>query len=344
MRIKSFDIPQADRLESVVQVIINVAVGAKTDLQIIKNIPYLTTDRQGRYYRKAAEILGFITNNRNISKLTEKGIDFLKNPSINNPILISAVLNIDVIQRLLPYMELHEEGLTRNEIENYLASIVSENIGASMLARRLMTILSWLETIKVLIQKGKYYFLVNKFTDNLPILELKDIEQPILPTSGDLQEYKIVQDRTKKAEDIITIYKNQATLDRAVKAHIRLVNLVAQRIINTGRLPKSNQLIDLAVNIEKDFIFEMKSSDENNVRDQVRKGLSQLYEYRYIQNKPNAILVLALEKPVNKTNKWMIDYLENDRDVLLVWDGSDELYSTPETKSKLKFLKTIAVN
>lgn len=159
-----------------------------------------------------------------------------------------------------------------------------------------------------------------------------------------LQEYKIVQDRTKKAKDIITIYKNQATLDRAVQAHLRLVNLVAQKIIDIGILPKSNQLIDLAVNLGDDFIFEMKSSNENNVRDQVRKGLSQLYEYRYIQNKPNANLVLVLEKPISATNKWMIDYLENDRDVLLVWDGSDKLYSTPKTKAKLEFLKTIAVH
>ena len=344
MRIKSFDVPQADRLESVVQVVINVGTGAKTDVQIIKNIQYLSTDRQGRYYRKAAEILGFITNNRNISKLTEKGIEFLKNPSINNPILISAVLNIDVIQRLIPYMEIHKNGLTRNEIVTYLASIVSEHIGASMLPRRVMTILSWLETIGVLEERGIYYLLVNKFTKNMQVLELKEVEQPILPISGDLQEYKIVQDRTKNAADIVTIYKDQAALDRSAKAHRKLVNLVAKRIIEVGRLPKSNQLIDLAVNIEKDFIFEMKSSNENNVRDQARKGLSQLYEYRYIQNKPNATLVLVLEKPISKTNKWMIDYLENDRDVLLVWDGNNELFSTPATKEKLEFLETIAVN
>ncbi len=101
---------------------------------------------------------------------------------------------------------------------------------------------------------------------------------------------------------------------------------------------------DLAANIDGDFIFEMKSSNEDNVRDQVRKGLSQLYEYLYLQNKPKATLVLVLEKPINATNKWMIDYLENDRDVLLVWDGSDKLYSTSETKAKLEFLKTIAVH
>ena len=135
MRIKSFDIPQADRLESVVQLIINVGSGAKTDLQIIKSIPYLTTDRQGRYYRKAAEILGFITNRRNSAEITEKGLSFLKNPSVNNPILISSILSIEVIQRLLPYMELHKEGLTKKEIEYYLASIMKikeakENISA----------------------------------------------------------------------------------------------------------------------------------------------------------------------------------------------------------------------
>lgn len=241
-------------------------------------------------------------------------------------------------------MELHKEGLTKREIQNYLASIVSESIGISMIPRRVMTILSWLKTINAVEQKDNHYFLVNKFTKNLPIFDVKDVEQPILPVSGDLQEYKIVQDRVQNAQDIITIYKDQAALDRSVQSHIRLVNLVAKQLIDVGSLPKSNQLIDLAVNINGDFIFEMKSSNESNVRDQVRKGLSQLYEYRYLQNKPNATLVLVLEKPISTTNKWMIDYLENDRDVLLVWDGSDKLYSTPDTKAKLEFLKTIAVN
>ena len=241
-------------------------------------------------------------------------------------------------------MELHKEGLTKKEIEDYLASIVSDQIGISMIPRRVMTVLSWLKTINALEEKGEHYFLVNKFTKNLPIFDLKDVEQPILPVSGDLHEYKIVQDRAKQAQSIITIYKDQAALDRSVQAHLKLVNLVAQKLIDIGSLPKSNQLIDVAVNIDGDFIFEMKSSNENNVRDQVRKGLSQLYEYRYLQNKPEATLVLVLEKPISITNKGMIDYLENDRDVLLVWDGSDKLYSTPETKAKLEFLKTIAVN
>ena len=184
MRIESFDIPQADRLESVVQVIVNIGAGAKADFQIIKNIPYLTVDRQGRYYRKAAEILGFITNKRNNAEITEKGLTFLKNPSINNPILISSVLNIEVIQRLLPYLELHKEGLTKKEIEKYLTSIVSDHIGTSMIHRRIMTVLSWLRTINVLEQKGEHYFVVNKFIKNMPIFDLIDIEQPILPASG----------------------------------------------------------------------------------------------------------------------------------------------------------------
>lgn len=251
---------------------------------------------------------------------------------------------IEIIQRLLPYTELHKEGLTKKEIEYYLASIVSDHIGISMIPRRVMTVLSWLKTINALEQKGEYYFMVNKFTENLPIFDLKNVEQPILPISGDLQEYKIVQDKAQNAPDIITIYKDQAALDRSVQAHLKLVNLVAQKLIDIGSLPKSNQLIDLAININGDFIFEIKSFNENNVRDQVRKGLSQLYEYRYLQNKPKATLVLVLEKPISKSNKWMIDYLENDRDVLLVWDGSDKLYSTAETKAKLEFLETIAVN
>src|SRR6266496_3451315 len=332
MRVRSFDIPQADRLESVVQVIINVGNGARTDVQIIQNIPDLTTDRQGRYYRRAAEILGFITNQNNYAQITPKGTEFIRNPTLTNPLFIASVLSIEVIQRLLPYIELYPNGLTKRQIENYLASIVSRNLGPTMLPRRVMTILSWLKTLRVIEQRDNRYYSINEFTQNLPIVEFDNIEQPILPTSGDLNEYQIVQERTREANEEVAYYRNEALHERARTSHIRLVNLVAQRIIDAGGIPKKNPLIDLAVNLEDNFIFEMKSTTDNNVRGQIRKGLSQLYEYRYLQNKPNANLVLVVENPLNTTSRWMLDYMESDREVLMIWDGNNQLYGSNETR------------
>ena len=118
-----------------------------------------------------------------------------------------------------------------------------------------------------------------------------------------------------------------------------LVNLVAQRIRENGGVPKSNQLIDLAVRLDREYIFEMKSTDNDNIRAQVRKGMSQLYEYRYLQNLPEANLILVLEKPLEANNSWMLEYLEIDRGINLVWDGNNELFGSEKTRTDLKFLR-----
>lgn len=82
----------------------------------------------------------------------------------------------------------------------------------------------------------------------------------------------------------------------------------------------------------------MKSTTEDNPHSQIRRGLSQLYEYRYIQNVKAAKLVLVIENPLPKQNQWMEDYLVNDRGVLLVWDGNGKFNCSPKTREQLGFL------
>src|SRR4051812_2835917 len=124
MRIQSKDLPQADRIESVVLATAAVANGASTDLEIANQVHGIEgDDRQGRYYRRAAEILGFITNNHNNAQITAKGIEIASNPILTNPTLLASVLNLNLYQKLIPFLELHPEGLTRQQIINYLESI-----------------------------------------------------------------------------------------------------------------------------------------------------------------------------------------------------------------------------
>jgi len=66
---------------------------------------------------------------------------------------------------------------------------------------------------------------------------------------------------------------------------------------------------------------------------------SQLYEYRYLQNKAGAKLVLVLEKPLPRKEQWMIDYLENDREINVIWDGDGQLHGTDFAQKALKFLR-----
>lgn len=339
MKIQSNDLPQADRIESVVVATFAIANGARTDIQIANQVPGIEgDDRQGRYYRRAAEILGFITNVRNNATITPKGQLIANNPTLTNPTVIASVLNLNLYQKLLPYIELHPEGLTRQQIIDYLQLISVANIGPTMIPRRISTILAWIRTLGVIEQVGERYRIANAIIPSIPLINLIDIEQPVLPATGGLQEYETVEQRISSARDIITIYKNQARLDRANNSHIELVNLVAERIRGAGAIPKSNQFIDLAATLQQDYIFEMKSTTEDNVKAQVRKGISQLYEYRYLENKPDANLILVVERPLTGDNTWMIDYMENDRNIHLVWDGNNNLYGTERTRQQLGFL------
>ncbi len=124
------------------------------------------------------------------------------------------------------------------------------------------------------------------------------------------------------------MYRNDAIQDRTRVSYRNLINITAERISAAGGIPKSNDLIDLAVNLDNDFIFEMKSTTDDNVRSQIRKGVSQLYEYKYLQNKPDANLVLVVERPLNVVTQWMHEYLEQDRDILLLGDGDNRLFGS----------------
>lgn len=75
------------------------------------------------------------------------------------------------------------------------------------------------------------------------------------------------------------------------------------------------------------FIFEIKSSDALIIVDQVRKAVSQLYEYRYRyyssgQIRKNAVLVIVLQQSPDD-HLWLKDYLLFDRHIAVCWLTED---------------------
>jgi len=337
MPIGSSDIPQADNIEDVVLTVESVAQGARTYQEIATFINKV--GRQGRYYRKAAEILGLIhPSGKNNSLLTRRGRAFIRsNEQVRRRILIESVLGSQIIRRLVPYLELHPEGLTRENVVRFLSQL-TPHIGDSMLPRRVSTIISWLTSLNIIAEiDGRY--VLGESTRDIRILEFTNNDELIIPIMGELGEYNIVQQRAAQARSSIVIQQNQVAMERANNAHKSLVDLVAARIRNAGAIPRSNQLIDLATRYNsQSFIFEMKSTTQKNIRDQIRKGMSQLYEYRYLQNNPNAILVLVIDNPLPRENVWMRDYLNGDRQIYFLWDGKGSLFSTTEVKTELNFL------
>jgi hypothetical protein len=337
LRINSNDIPQADLLEDVLKTVIAVSQGRRSFQDIASYINKV--DRQGRYYRRAAELLGLIKNRANTSVLTGLGEEFVRtNATFQNTILIQKILSIRIFQRLIAFFEMHPEGISRNEIIVYLGNVTSVT-KPTMLRRRVVSLLSWLSALNIIEERNQRYKLKGTVTRQIPLLEFTEPDEPILPRTSNLGEYKTVDERASSAKREITIYRDQAKLDRADNAHRQLVNLVADRVRRKGSLPRSNVYIDLAARIDEgDYIFEMKSITEDNAKGQVRMGISQLYEYRYLQNIPDANLVLVLENNLPPSVRWMNDYLESDRNIMLVWDGNNRLYARESTKNRLDFL------
>lgn len=156
------------------------------------------------------------------------------------------------------------------------------------------------------------------------------------PVAYDLREreiYAAVPSRStpsiEYADPEVTKIKRQ----RRNLLHKILVDQMDQRLRSMGAAPMDSPHIDLFANIPQDgsFLFEMKSGGENFL-DQIRKGISQLYEYRFrYGNSLGQDVNLCLVTPAEpSTPSWLIEYVCIDRDINLCWFESDGSLRYPE--------------
>lgn len=337
--ISTREIPQANSLENVVDVVEFVAGGYDSYQLIAKKLGL--TERQGRYYRLAAELLGFIRNIRrqNVSTLTDLGRDFLAaDTSERRQILLMQVLRIPIVQAILGMLVASDGSAIQEEISGALLKVVTDST-RSMVRRRLQTILSWLETLGIVTRSARITRLVN-LPSSIEKLNIEDLRVPVLPRVIDAKYFERVSDRTASLGNRIKREVHTAKRERKVVKHEELRRNLAKKIRECGYVPTSNPYIDLAARIkDKNFLIEVKTSD-GNVHNQIRKCLCQLYEYRYIQCLPDAKLILLIEKPFTERNAWMLNYLERDRGIYVVWNGeNDSLFTTEKGARELPFMK-----
>jgi hypothetical protein len=123
-------------------------------------------------------------------------------------------------------------------------------------------------------------------------------------------------------------YETIVRREKANREHIRILNMLAARLRFRYTDVFENTFIDLFVEVnEQSFIFEVKSNNSRNVLSQIRKAIAQLYEYRYRRSQPQAKLCIVLqEKPLQE---WIIDYLINDREILVCWLVDDVRLECP---------------
>lgn len=121
--------------------------------------------------------------------------------------------------------------------------------------------------------------------------------------------------------------------EKANCEHERILQNLNANLRLLGVFPCNNIFIDLYADIQNEsFIFEVKTTSASNYISQIRKGLSQLYEYRYRLNKPNALLCLVLQnKP---RDSWLIDYLVIDRSIAVFWLVDEVRFECPRSCSE----------
>jgi|SRR6267378_10346 len=159
MRIRSKDVPQADRLRDVIRLVDAVAAGAKTYQQMASAIGKV--GRQGRYYRRAAEILAFIEKaGKNHAVVTLPGWALVNSSgSERQRIIKEAVLKTEMFQQVVPFlMSRGANGVSRIELRRYIEGVTAP-VGPSMMPRRVSSVIDWLTEIGQLAHRGKRYFI-----------------------------------------------------------------------------------------------------------------------------------------------------------------------------------------
>lgn len=139
-----------------------------------------------------------------------------------------------------------------------------------------------------------------------------------------------VKRKNQIADPEVTRIKRQ----RSNLEHKILTQKMDEFLRKIGANPHYSEHIDIFAAIPNDgnFIFEIKSVSPENLLSQTRKGLSQLYEYRFRYKSiitGDITLCLVLPREPNDI-EWLQEYLCTDRDVAVCWFTEDDQLNYPK--------------
>lgn len=102
-------------------------------------------------------------------------------------------------------------------------------------------------------------------------------------------------------------------LEKAANAHKDLLNKLNQVICNHKYDTSENNKVDLFASInDTTWIFEIKSTNDTNFLSQVRHGVAQLYEYRFLfstRDRASNLCLIVQTPPPTELN-WIGEYLQ----------------------------------
>ena len=118
--------------------------------------------------------------------------------------------------------------------------------------------------------------------------------------------------------------KQKSKLNRATATHEETLRILGSCLEDSSYQVESNRFVDAFCRLKSGpALFEVKSITDANAVHQVRSALAQLYEYRFRHQIRGASLWIVLSaRPT--IDSWLVDYLETDRDVRVLWvvDGN----------------------
>jgi hypothetical protein len=329
--ITTADFPQADRLQQVGQVTMAIANGQFSDSEIEAFIGLTSDGRQGRYYRKAAEILGLISNDQNVAVLTVRGQEYssLQNEISKTDFLAQSLVETPIFKKALEYISRNQP--TSDQLRAWFISIYPGE--SSTAARRYSTFVSYLRDAGLAYISGESVE-VRKYIGSI----LKQESEAKSKLIGkNLAEFPNHSPKSG-TEDFITSQIDAQKLERANMTHWKLVDAKSTFLTEKNVVPFDNKNVDLfaGANGQK-ILYEMKSVNKegSNFLPQVRKAVSQLYEYRYIYNEPDAALCIVTNCKIKQEESWLLDYLARDRLIAYEWTSDFKSFECDAKSSEI---------
>ena len=145
-------------------------------------------------------------------------------------------------------------------------------------------------TRQILYDKKPLYMHEGNITENIieskptKLEEIKKASES-LRYSESLRVFSNIKQRIINKTQI-SYTKNNELLARAEESHSTILQQLIDIFRNKGYSTRSNKFVDLfAHNDKQAYLFEVKSTTNNNFRSQARKGIVQLYEYDYFEIK-----------------------------------------------------------
>lgn len=132
------------------------------------------------------------------------------------------------------------------------------------------------------------------------VLRLQPARRPIASPAA--QEDDAVDD------PYVVSWISRVKVEQATREHQRTLTALEDHLGAAGFQLFNSKLIDL-LGERRDWkgIFEVKSINQDNERDQVRHAVGQLFEYRFLHDMPTAHLFVVFSR--EPFSGWLVDYL-----------------------------------